>query len=102
MGPISGKFRTYCCWTTRTYLLLKLIFSSVKFVLLCSSSEKKQKNICQNKPFLFFGPYIAIGQKKGAMSTFFGLNKKRNHKLSNAFYFIKISYVINAEFIEFF
>ena len=35
------------------------------------------------------------------MSTFFGGNKKTNHKLSKAFYFIKISFV-KAEFIEFF
>ena len=69
----------------------------VKFVLLCSSSAKKVTKI---NLFCFFGPYIATRKKGGNIgshpkpkSTFFGGNKKTNHKLSKAFNFIKISSV---------
>ena len=74
-------------------------------MLLCSSYETKfaKKNL-----FGFLGPYIAIWKKKREIlgytqnqnQLFLGRNKKKNHKLSKAFYFIKI--YVKAAFIEFF
>ena len=67
---------------------------------------KKKKTFAKINLFYFLGP---MGKKRGYIgshpkpkSTFFGVNKKTNYKLLKAFYFIKIPYVIKAEFIEFF
>ena len=74
-------------------------------MLLCSSYETKfaKKNL-----FGFLGPYIAIWKKRGKywvilkikINYFLAEIKKKNHKLSKAFYFIKI--YVKAAFIEFF
>ena len=67
-------------------------------MLLCSSSEKTFAKI---NLFCFFGPYIAIKQKRGnteshpkPKSTFFGGNEKANHKLSKFIDFILEKMVI--------